>query len=132
LFVLEIRKVSSGKSLAGRFTYVDRLPGGQNRTVTVDVHRDMVSLGDLQPQIAQKMRTALAARGLYGPEANAMVQTWQDSWFGEEGLRVLYLLPRKWTEQILPLTITPPPSEVVRVMVGRAEMITPRMESQLL
>jgi hypothetical protein len=60
-----------------------------------------------------------------------MVNTWQDQWFNEEGTRVLYLLPRSWTDQILPLAIEPKPDEIVRVMVGRAELITPTMELAL-
>jgi len=56
-----------------------------------------------------------------------MVNTWEDSWL-EDGTRVLYILPKAWTDEVLPLTITPAPQEVARVMVGRAEVITPRME----
>jgi hypothetical protein len=44
---------------------------------------------------------------------------------------VLYLLPRSWTDQTLPLTVSPAPTSVVRVMVGRAEVITPTMEREL-
>ena len=27
-----------------------------------------------------------------------MIRTWEDSWFGEPGLRVLYTLPRSWAD----------------------------------
>src|SRR5207244_604679 len=94
--------------------------------------QDLASLNDLRAQIMQRMEESLVASGLYAAEAKAMVQTWQDSWFGEEGLRVLYILPRNWTDQILPLNVSPTPSELVRVMVGRAEMIPPSLEWQLL
>ncbi|MEP7336138.1 MAG: hypothetical protein ABI977_00105, partial [Acidobacteriota bacterium] len=60
-------------------------------------------------------------------EATAMVKTWRDSWF-EEGLRVFYIVPRKTTDAILPITITPAPTELARVLVGRTEIITPEME----
>ena len=56
-----------------------------------------------------------------------MVNTWRDSWF-EEGLRVFYIVPRKTTDAILPITITPAPTELARVLVGRTEIITPEME----
>jgi hypothetical protein len=69
---------------------------------------------------------------LYAPEAEEMVKTWQDSWFGEEGVRVLYVLGRQWTDRTLPLTIEPAPDEVARVMVGRAEVIFPSQEWKLL
>ena len=61
-----------------------------------------------------------------------MVRTWDDSWFSEPGVRVLYTLPRAWTDRILPLTLEPKPRELARVMVGRAELITPPMEWELL
>ena len=54
-----------------------------------------------------------------------MINTWKDSWLTESGERVLYLLPRKWTDKILPMTLNPPPRDLARVMVGRAEIITP-------
>jgi len=57
-----------------------------------------------------------------------MVKTWRDSWFAEAGTRVLYVLPRPWTDQVLPITLKPAPADLVRVMVGRAELLTPAME----
>ncbi len=60
-----------------------------------------------------------------------MVNTWDDSWFKEEGVRVLYLLPRAWTDEILPMKIAPLPKQLVRVMVGRAEIITPETDNKL-
>src|SRR5262249_17065383 len=62
--------------------------------------------------------------------AAAMVKTWRDSWF-EEGLRVFYILPRPATDAILPIRIKPQPSELARVFVGRAEIITPEMEREI-
>jgi hypothetical protein len=44
-------------------------------------------------------------------------------------VRVLYTLPRAWTDRTLPLTVTPTPQQTVRVMVGRAEVITPAMDT---
>ena len=78
-----------------------------------------------------EIESALRAEGLYPKEAAAMVKTWHDSWF-EEGLRVFYLLPRAETDKILPITISPAPTEMVRVMVGRVEIITPEMEKAIL
>ena len=69
----------------------------------------------------------LMSHGLYEREAEAMLNTWRDSWF-EEGLRVFYVLPRQSVDAILPITIEPRPAELVRVLVGRAELITPEME----
>ena len=59
-----------------------------------------------------------------------MLETWRDSWF-EEGLRVFYVLPRAQTDAVLPVTIEPRPSELVRVLVGRVEVITPELEASV-
>ena len=49
----------------------------------------------------------------------------------EEGLRVLYMVPREVTDNVLPLAVTPRATEINRVFVGRAEVITPEMEQEI-
>ena len=71
-----------------------------------------------------ELARVLVANGLYEAEAQAMVNTWKDSWF-EEGARLLYIVPRVDVDAILPLTIAPRPSAVERVFVGRIELVTP-------
>jgi hypothetical protein len=78
-----------------------------------------------------ELENTLVAAGLYKKEAAAMVKTWRDSWF-EEGLRVFYVTPRGATDSILPIKIKPAPAELARVFVGRAEIITPEMERDIL
>jgi len=94
-------------------------------------HWRHLPLPQFQNEIAAQIQAALVAEGLFADEAKAMVNTWKDSWFTEEGVRVLYLLPRPWTDEILPLTLTPQPGELTRVMVGRAEVITAQAETNL-
>jgi hypothetical protein len=53
-----------------------------------------------------------------------MIETWHDSWF-EEGSRLIYIVPRGFVDKILPLTIDPAPLQIVRVFVGRLEIVTP-------
>jgi hypothetical protein len=65
----------------------------------------------------------LIAQGLYQDEAQAMFETWRDSWF-EEGSRLLYIVPRQFVDSVLPLSINPAPAETVRVFVGRLELVT--------
>jgi hypothetical protein len=88
-------------------------------------------LPQFQNEIGNQIQAALVAEGLFPDEAKAMVNTWKDSWFADEGVRVLYLLPRPWTDEILPLTLTPKPAGLTRVMVGRAEVITAEVETNL-
>jgi hypothetical protein len=69
----------------------------------------------------------LEQSGLYPKEAAAMVETWRDSWF-EQGMRVIYLMPRATVDKVLPLKVTPAPKETQRVFVGRVEMLSPWTE----
>ncbi len=91
---------------------------------------DRPALDDKLPELRQEMKAMLIANGLYEKEADAMLNTWRDSWF-EEGLRVFYLMPRKTTDAILPIVIEPEPAGLVRVLVGRTEIITPEMEQNV-
>ncbi|HVR86840.1 MAG TPA: hypothetical protein VMU54_21125 [Planctomycetota bacterium] len=84
------------------------------------------------PQILGKvLERSLVEEGLFEKEAAAMVKTWQDSWF-EDGLRVFYLVPVRVVGAVLPLTIDPKPAELVRVFVGRVELITTELEKAAL
>lgn len=82
--------------------------------------------------LGEHMAEALVQAGLYEKEARAMVHTWQSSWFSEPGARLFYLLPRRLTDEILPLAVRPAPDEVVRVLVGRMEVMTPETIDGLL
>ena len=89
-------------------------------------------VAEVRVELGNELRRALVSEGLYEREADAMVKTWEDSWFDEQGTRVLYTLPQMWSDQVLPLKITPAPKELKRVFVGRAELITPAQEWALL
>jgi hypothetical protein len=80
--------------------------------------------------VIQRLRQTLVAAGLFDKEADAMIKTWRNSWF-EPGMRVFYVLPRSATDAVLPITIDPRPDELVRVLVGRTEVITPEMEKSV-
>jgi hypothetical protein len=75
-----------------------------------------------------ELERILMAHGLYPKEAAAMDQTWRDSWF-EEGTRIFYIVPREVVDAILPLEVTPTPTELERVFVGRIELVTPATEA---
>lgn len=95
-----------------------------------EIALDRPTLGQTQDSLELDLKQMLVAQGLYEKEALAMIKTWRDSLF-EEGLRAFYIVPRKVTDSILPLTIEPQPSEVSRVLVGRIEIITPEMEHEI-
>jgi len=126
MFVLHVGKGQ------GEYAYVNRLVPGEARNVTIGVEGQSGDLGGVVEGISRRMTSALREAGLYAREAEAMVKTWRESWFGEPGTRVMYLLPRPWTDQVLPLTLKPAPGELARVMVGRAELLTPSTEKAVL
>jgi hypothetical protein len=115
----------------GALFCLDELKPGNRKDVLLDLEHRGVPLAAVHNEFRRKMTRALIAEGLFPREANAMVNTWDDSWIQEQGVRVLYVLPRAWTDEILPMTINPTPQQLVRVMVGRAELITPAMEQGL-
>ena len=125
LFVLSVQ------NRAGNFIRLDQLAPGERRTVKLELASQTEPVDALSGRLGREMADALTTKGLYPREAEAMVKTWNDSWFQEDGVRVLYVLSREWTDRTLPLTIEPAPREVVRVVVGRAEVITPAVERQL-
>lgn len=96
-------------------------------TFTGEMTHERPALDQNMDSLLADLKQILVTSGLYEKEAAAMIKTWRDSWF-EEGMRVFYILPRATTDQILPVTIEPRPAELVRVLVGRAEVITPQME----
>jgi hypothetical protein len=93
---------------------------GVERNATLDVPL----LDAAFPQLQQVLETALCKQGLFPKEAQAMVETWRDSWF-EEGSRLIYVVPSNALDAILPLEVEPVPSHVERVFVGRIELVTP-------
>jgi hypothetical protein len=82
-------------------------------------------------QIKASMQAALVKEGLYPDEASAMLRTWDLSYFKSPGLRFFYIVPRAWTDKLLPLKITGAPTEITRVMVGRIELITDEQKAAL-
>jgi hypothetical protein len=125
LFALTVR---SGRAA---FSSIDDLAPGKSHNFDNTLEKQLAPLDEVKQKLEHAMTEALVAQGLYPREATAMVDTWKDSWFSEDGTRVLYVLPRSWTDDTLPMTLTPAPKELVRVMVGRAEVITPSVEKNL-
>jgi hypothetical protein len=76
------------------------------------------------------MHRVLVEEGLFADEAEALLSTWELSYFKGPGLRLFFMAPRAWTDAVLPLEISLP-AEVKRVMVGRIELVTPEQRSLL-
>jgi hypothetical protein len=94
-----------------------------HRNVDGQVTVAMPPLNGTLAALRRDLATLLIAEGLYPKEADAMINTWRDTWF-EEGTRVLYIVPKPTVDAMLPLSITPAPQATARVFVGRMDVIT--------
>ncbi|MBC8040852.1 MAG: hypothetical protein H7Y06_09940 [Opitutaceae bacterium] len=108
----------------GRYAWEGSLGQGEVRKV----EQAKVHFG---PERTQALLEPLQAAGITEAEARAMLATWQESYFDAPGLRVFWIVPRAFTDRILPLTITPAPDKLERVLVGRSEVLTPAFEREL-
>jgi hypothetical protein len=77
--------------------------------------------------LATNLEGILNSQGLFPDEAHAMLETWKNSWF-EEGSRLIYIVPGRFIDSVLPLRVTPAPASTTRVFVGRLELVTPATE----
>ncbi|HEY2082433.1 MAG TPA: hypothetical protein VGI88_06570 [Verrucomicrobiae bacterium] len=81
-------------------------------------------------KLETSLRTALVDDGLFTDEAQALLNTWELSYFKSPGVRVFFLVPRAWTDSVLPLQVSQP-AQINRVMVGRIELVTPEQRNNL-
>jgi hypothetical protein len=107
---------------------VPSLGCGEQIAQIVPAMNDAQSVERFATAIGDDLAARLVAHGLYAKEARAMVNTWRTSYFTSDGIRVLFVLPQSWTDRFIPMTIEPKPDELVRVMVGRVELLTPERE----
>jgi hypothetical protein len=103
-------------------------PGYRNAGTLKDaVTLDRPSLDSSFVQLLYDLESILVAQGLFPREAEAMLETWRDSWF-EEGSRLIYIVPARAINTILPLRVEPAASQTARVFVGRIELVTPETQ----
>ncbi len=74
-------------------------------------------------ELRQSLHTALLSEGLFADEAQALLNTWESSYFKSTGLRVFFLVPRTWTDAVLPIEISTR-AKIERAMVGRIELVS--------
>lgn len=104
------------------------LPGRDDALATLPATFPPGEYGDHLASLRKSMHAALVADGLYADEADALLNTWETSYFKRPGLRLFFLVPRQWTDYVLPLHVGSDGMavDVSRVMVGRIELVTPR------
>ncbi len=123
MFVMNVTAKSAG------FTEVGALAGGDS--TAVEIPAAALTLNEFVQALRARLKAVLVADGLYEDEAEAMVDTWNRSYFLTPGIRAIYLLPQAVTDAVIPLHISPPPRVLKRTMVIRLELLTPAYEAQL-
>jgi len=98
-------------------------------TVPARFARDDYSSAKLS-QLRTQMRLALQEEGLFPDEAEALLNTWELSYFKSTGLRLFFMVPKAWTDSYLPLDVSVP-CDIKRAMVGRLELVTPEQRALL-
>jgi len=81
-------------------------------------------------KLRTELRQALIEAGLFPDEAEAMLATWELSYFKSGGLRFFFVLPRDWIDHYLPISLSVPAS-MTRVMMGRIELVSPHQQRVL-
>jgi hypothetical protein len=122
VFVL---KVEDGR---GAYTYRRSVAPGVRAIDVIPSMAEARPLAEFTKDIAGALAAKLTESGLYGKEARAMVNTWTSSYFQTDGVRALFVLPQSWTDAFIPMTISPQPQQIVRVMVGRLELLSAERE----
>jgi hypothetical protein len=112
----------------GTFRYLPSLRCGERIDPVVPAMDNAETIDRFAATISNDFAARLVDSGLYPKEARAMVNTWRTSYFTSDGVRVLFVLPLSWTDRFIPMKIDPKPTELVRVMVGRVELLTPERE----
>ncbi len=109
----------------------DEIPAGGAVDVACPLGPDAPPRDDVVGKLEHILAKYLVSEGLTAAEAEAMTRTWERSYFRSEGLRALYIVPRALTDRILPMEICPQPKQLVRVLVGRLECLTPEGEAEV-
>lgn len=113
------------RSGRARIAWSGNIPAGST-TIVIDDGHDQTAGNFVEFQ------KALVGAGLFEKEARGMIETWRESYFEKPGLRLFWIVPRTFTDDILPLDVSPAPRNIERVMVGRSEILSPEFERQLL
>ena len=118
------------ENIHGKFRYKKLGSIAPDTVVTVS-ESEWVNPAQQQVEVFKEVRSGLVSQGLSIHEANGMVKTWWQSYFNKPGLRIFWVVPQGDLERVLPLVASPKPTKQVRVMVGRSDVLRPKMEQDM-
>ena len=113
---------------ADAFSYAPALTTREGVSQSIPTMAGALPLDQFVERVSDAVAQRLTESGLYAKEARAMVNTWKSSYFKTDGVRLLFVLPQSWTDRFIPMRITPRPAQLVRVMVGRVELLSEERE----
>lgn len=102
-----------------------------DRTSTLTLPEETIPIEQADQELSALFLTELISRGLTKAEAQAMIATWNHTWFTEPGQRIFTIVDRNWVDSVLPLAISPEPKKIERVFVARYEILSPETEQKL-
>ncbi len=146
---LLISELAAARPQAAVLIHVDQSGHGQLLAVDSVKNKDYVTvsarrIADLKnhattspfiirgEQARGKLVDELVTSGLFRDEALAMVNTWENGYLKVPGLRLLYILPQAEVDDILPLSFSPAPTNLVRSFVARMEILLDTEEARIL
>ena len=113
-----------------RIAWTGKLGDGETK-IDLNDAPEFQKLEAIQPELVKVMHDALTGSGLTDDEADGMIRTWWTSYFITPGTRIFWIVPRETVDRILPLKLEPAPAKLERVIVGRAEILSPSFEKEL-
>lgn len=112
-----------------------RLDDLHGRTETGPLKLEFGPMSEATEELVGALTDELAQTGLFLDEAYSMARTWQHGYFQEEGLRILYVIPPKFVDGELPLSVRSMQKgkdvdSLVRTFVARVELLAPETEAE--
>ena len=102
-------------------------PMGAAETALLDINvtDNDPRVSDAAPLLALALREALEEAGLFPREAETLEGLWHEALFTKDGLRVIYMRPRKRVDATVQLAISPPTPSLVRAFFTTIECMSP-------
>ncbi|MCB9263297.1 MAG: T9SS type A sorting domain-containing protein [Flavobacteriales bacterium] len=94
----------------------------QNKSIFFERSTFAITEAEWNEKYRKQFVNYLVDAGLYEDEALAMLNTWDASYFGKSGLKIFWIVPRNFTDTILPIEFSKPVANLERVMIGRTEI----------
>lgn len=102
-----------------------------DRSATITFPEETIPVAQADQELSALFVKELIDQGLTKAEAEAMIATWNHTWFTEPGQRIFTIVDRIWVDSVLPLAIAPEPKKIERVFVARYELLSPQTEKTL-